>query len=98
MVSSETNRQLVEALSTDMATGHRLARPRPRPMLWLAMVGAVALALTMVATAELAGSASLRHPRPVGCGDGLCAHRRARGSGHEVVTCFAVANPACPNL
>jgi Negative regulator of sigma F len=48
MVWSETNEQLVQALSADLAPVHRLAPPRQRVMLWLAMVGAVTLALTMV--------------------------------------------------
>jgi hypothetical protein len=48
MVRFETNEQLVQALSVDLTPIHRLAPPSQRVLLWLAIVGAVALALAMV--------------------------------------------------
>jgi hypothetical protein len=48
MVRFDSNEQLVQALSADLTPVDRLAPPSLRVLLWLAMVGAVALALTMV--------------------------------------------------
>ena len=48
MARFDSNEQLVEALSADLTPVDRLAPPSLRVLLWLAMVGAVALALTMV--------------------------------------------------
>lgn len=47
MVRFETNEQLVQALSVDLTPVHRLAPPSQRVVLWLAFVGAVALALAV---------------------------------------------------
>jgi hypothetical protein len=48
MVRFDSNEQLVQALRADLTSVDRLAPPNLRVLLWLAMVGAVALALTMV--------------------------------------------------
>jgi hypothetical protein len=48
MIRFDSNEQLVQALSADLTPVDRLAPPSLRVLLWLAMVGAVALALTMV--------------------------------------------------
>ena len=48
MVRFDSNEQLVQALSANLTPVDRLAPPSLRVLLWLAMVGAVALALTMV--------------------------------------------------
>jgi hypothetical protein len=48
MVRFDSNEQLVQALSADLTSVDRLAPPSLRVLLWLAIVGAVALALTMV--------------------------------------------------
>jgi hypothetical protein len=48
MVRSDSNEQLVRALGADLTPVHRLAPPGLRVLLWLAIVGAVALALTVV--------------------------------------------------
>jgi hypothetical protein len=48
MVCFDSSEQLVQALSADLTPVDRLAPPSLRVLLWLAMVGAVALALTMV--------------------------------------------------
>jgi hypothetical protein len=48
MVRSDSNEQLVRALGADLIPVHRLAPPGLRVLLWLAIVGAVALALTVV--------------------------------------------------
>jgi hypothetical protein len=48
MVRSDSNEQLVRALGADLTPVHRLAPPGLRVLLWLAIVGAVALALAVV--------------------------------------------------
>ena len=48
MVRSDANDRLVQALSVDLTPVRRLAAPALRVLLWLAIVGAVALALAMV--------------------------------------------------
>jgi hypothetical protein len=48
MVHSDANDRLVHALSADLTPVRRLAAPALRVLLWLAIVGAVALALAMV--------------------------------------------------
>ena len=48
MVRFNSNEQLVQALSADLTPVDRLAPPSLRVLLWLAMVGSLALALTMV--------------------------------------------------
>ncbi len=48
MVRSDANDRLVQALSADLTPVRRLAAPALRVLLWLAIVGAVALALAMV--------------------------------------------------
>jgi len=52
MVRFDSNEQLVQALSADLTPVDRLAPPSLRVLLWLAMVGAVALALMMVSDVE----------------------------------------------
>ena len=48
MVRSDANDRLVQALGADLTPVRRLAAPALRVLLWLAIVGAVALALTIV--------------------------------------------------
>ena len=48
MVSFDSNDRLVQALGADLTPVRRLAPPGLRVLLWLAIVGAVALALMMV--------------------------------------------------
>jgi hypothetical protein len=48
MVRSDSNERLVRGLGADLTPVHRLAPPGRRVLLWLAIVGAVALALTTV--------------------------------------------------
>jgi hypothetical protein len=48
MVGSDANDRLVQALGADLTPVRRLAAPALRVLLWLAIVGAVALALTIV--------------------------------------------------
>src|SRR5271168_4912505 len=52
MVSSDSNDRLVQALSADLTPVRRLAPPGLRVLLWLAIVGAVALALMMVSDVD----------------------------------------------
>jgi hypothetical protein len=52
MVRSDSNDRLVQALSADLTPVRRLAPPGLRVLLWLAIVGAVALALMMVSDVE----------------------------------------------
>jgi hypothetical protein len=51
VVRSDSNDRLVEALGADLAPVRRLAPPGLRVLTWLAIVGAVALALAMVSDA-----------------------------------------------
>ena len=48
MVHSDSNERLVQALSADLTPVRRLAPPGLRILLWLAIIGAVALALAIV--------------------------------------------------
>jgi hypothetical protein len=48
MVRFDSNEQLVQALSADLTPVDRLSPPSLRVLLWLAMVGSIALALAMV--------------------------------------------------
>ena len=48
MVRSDSTDRLLETLGTDLTPVRRLAPPAQRVLMWLAIVGAVALALTMV--------------------------------------------------
>ncbi len=48
MVRSDANDRLVQALGADLTPVRRLTAPALRVLLWLAIIGAVALALTMV--------------------------------------------------
>ena len=81
MVRFETNEQLVRALSVDLTPVHRLAPPSLRVLLWLAIVGAVALALAMVSDVGAMIQRLVGSTRHVACGDGLYAYGCAcRGS------------------
>ena len=75
MVHSDANDRLVQALSADLAPVRRLAAPALRLLLWLAIVGAVALALAIVSDVgamirRLSGGTGY-----VGCGALLNAYR-----------------------
>jgi hypothetical protein len=48
MVRSDSNERLVQALSADLTPVRRLAPPGLRVLFWLAIIGAVSLALAMV--------------------------------------------------
>jgi hypothetical protein len=48
MIRSDSNDRLVQALGADLAPVRRLAPPSQRVLIWLAIVGAAALALAMV--------------------------------------------------
>jgi hypothetical protein len=48
MVRSDSNERLVQALSADLTSVRRLAPPGLRVLFWLAIIGAVSLALAMV--------------------------------------------------
>src|SRR5271170_4756561 len=52
MVRFDSNDRLVQALGADLTPVRRLAPPGLRVLLWLAIVGAVALALMMVSDVE----------------------------------------------
>ena len=48
MIRADPNERFVQALGADLTPVHRLASPGLRVLLWLAIIGAVALALTIV--------------------------------------------------
>jgi hypothetical protein len=48
MSRSDTNYRLIEELGADLTPVHRLASPSLRVLMWLAIIGALALALAMV--------------------------------------------------
>src|SRR5271168_354341 len=48
MIPSDQDDRLVRALGADLTPVHRLARPGLRLLMWLAVLGAIALALAMV--------------------------------------------------
>jgi hypothetical protein len=52
LIRSDSNDRLVQALSADLTPVRRLAPPGARVLMWLAIVGGAALALTMVSDVE----------------------------------------------
>jgi hypothetical protein len=52
MIASDANDRLIETLAADLIPMRRLAPPRLRALVWLAFVGAIAMALTMTCDIE----------------------------------------------